>query len=42
LDRLADAEKAFALGDDAGVFQHLNGVFEAVGSVNPDVRTVCG
>jgi hypothetical protein len=30
LDRLADAEKAFALGDDAGVFQHLKGVFEAV------------
>jgi hypothetical protein len=30
LDRLADAEKAFALGDDAGVFQHLKGVFEAL------------
>jgi hypothetical protein len=30
LERLADAEKAFTLGDDAGVFQHLKGVFEAL------------
>jgi hypothetical protein len=30
LDRLADAEKAFALDDDASVFQHLKGVFEAL------------
>jgi hypothetical protein len=30
LDRLADAERAHAFGDDAGAFQHLKGVFEAL------------